>query len=105
MKTATFVKDVSENFTGEAKLYRLSDPIEYDKPWDDEDNTPAKLAEYVVVSATVALFSGPETYIFPTDENGDVLDWGELDGSYRGGLDHNKALSRAGYAVEEMNNE
>ena len=55
--------------------------------------------EYVVVSATFAMFSGPETYIFPATENGEVTDWGELNGSYRGDFDHDKALKNAGYKV------
>ena len=66
--TATFVRDLS-NFTGTAKLYRLSRPVSYG--WDDED-PDRPTTEYVAVSATVAMFSGPETYIFPADENGEV---------------------------------
>lgn len=53
--------------------------------------------DYVVVSAAVAMFSGPETYIFGTDENGDRTDFGELPGSFRGALDHEAALKGAGY--------
>jgi hypothetical protein len=53
--------------------------------------------EYVRVSAVIAPFSGPETYLFPADSDGEVTDWGELEGSYRGGLDINEALHRAGY--------
>ena len=64
MKIAKFVKDC-EGFTGSAKLYELSEPIEYDKPWDEEDTTPAKKTKFVVVSATHVMFSGAETYIFP----------------------------------------
>ena len=40
-----------------------------------------------------------ETYIFPADEDGNVLDWGELEGSYRGGMDHEEALHNAGYEI------
>lgn len=98
MKTAKFVKDC-EGFTGSAKLYELSEPIEYDKPWDEEDTTPAKKTKFVVVSATHAMFSGAETYIFPANENGEVTDWGELEGSYRGGLSHAVALEGAGFSV------
>lgn len=55
------------------------------------------LPQYVVVSAVVAMLSGPETYIFEANEAGIVQDWGELPGSYRGGLDHVAALMGAGY--------
>ena len=97
MKTAKYIKKMKK--WGDANLYQLSEPLEYDKPWDDEDKTPAKETSYVVVSAVIALYSGAETYIFATDKDGNVLDWGELDGSYRGGLSHDEALQRAGYSV------
>jgi len=45
------------------------------------------------------MFSGPETYIFPANGNGKVLSFLELEGSYRGGLNHFKALEGAGYVV------
>lgn len=83
---ALFVKDLLVGFTGTAKLFKLSEPL--------EGHT------YVVVSATHAMFSGPETYIFGANEDGRVVDWGELPGSYRGGLNHKEALEAAGYVVE-----
>jgi len=49
--------------------------------------------EYVVVSAT-EVFGRPETYIFPSDENGKVTDWLELEGSFQGEWNIDKALSR-----------
>lgn len=84
MKTATFVKNL-KGFTGYASLYKLSEPL--------MDN------EYVVVSATHAMHTGAETFIFPADSEGKVTDWGELEGSYRGGLSHEEALEGAGYSI------
>lgn len=84
MKTARLIKELS-GFTGTAKLYELSEPL------DD--------ATHVVVSAADVPYSGPETFIFPADAKGEVTGWGELDGSYRGGLSHDAALTKAGYAV------
>lgn len=89
-KVATFIKKL-ENFTGEARLYQLQPPMV------DEDGGAV---EYVAVSATIAMFSGPETYIFPADAKGKVKNWGELTGSYRGGLDFEEALSGAGYSIK-----
>lgn len=83
-KTARFVKDII-GWTGNAKLYRVDPPI---------DDSP-----HVIVSATVAPFSGPETYIFAASGEGRVISWGELTGSYRGGLDHAVALAGAGYEI------
>lgn len=81
---ATFVKDL-DNFIGTAKLWVLSEPITYD---EDEET------EYVATSAVDAPYTGPETYIFPCDEQGNVLSWGELPGSFRGSLDHDQAIAR-----------
>lgn len=95
-KTATKVKSLT-GYTGDAALYKLNPPLEL-RDW--ADNKTAE-TEYVIVSATFAMFSGPETYIFPAaDETSEKpSDWGELDGSYRGGLDHEEALRGAGYEV------
>lgn len=83
-KTATRIKEL-KNFTGTAFLWKLSHPL--------ERNT------YVVTSATCAMFSGPETYIFAADRNGKIKSWGELEGSFKGELDHEQAIERAGYKV------
>lgn len=84
MKTATKVRDL-ENFTGKAALYKLSDRL--------------KGFDYVVVSAVLAPYVH-ETYIFGADENGDVLDWGELPGSERDVYGHETALNNAGYELK-----
>ncbi len=92
-KTATFIRFL-DKFTGVAKLYRVSPKMAY------EDGGEVKKTSFVVASATVAMFSGPETYLFPSNKDGEIINWGELDGSYRGGLDHELALSNAGYSVK-----
>ena len=84
MNTARY-KRTLEGFAGIAKLYQLTPPID-------------TAIKFVVVSATDG-YSGPETYIFPADRQGRVTHWGELAGSFRGSLDHEKALRNAGYTV------
>ena len=93
-KKAYRIKRLS-GFKGEAWLYRLNPPMPYD--WEGEEFT-----EYVVSSAVVAPFTGPETYLFPAGPSGKVLDWGELEGSYRGGLNCDQAVRNAGYAIVEQ---
>ena len=93
-KKATFIRDL-DGFTGSAKLYKLDPPI---KEYDFEDDIKAE-HEYVVVSATNVPYSGDETYIFPSDKDGKVKSWGELEGSFRGEKDHDQALRYAGYKV------
>jgi hypothetical protein len=95
MKTAIFIRDLPTTRTGATqKLWRLSEPLV------DE---VGKGFNYVVTSAVNAPFSGsgPETYIFPADTTGKVLDWLELPGSFRGALDHERAIRGAGYSIVE----
>ncbi len=83
-KTAKFIKNI-HGMKGEAKLYKTEG---------------GELPEYVVVSAVVAMFSGAETLIFEANEDGEILNWSDLDGSYRGDLNHEQALENAGYTVK-----
>lgn len=87
MKTATEVREQRRTSrVGAAwRLYQLSEPLEGHY--------------YVVVSANNVPYSGPETYIFGADSSGDISDWGELHGSFRGDMDHDAALKKAGYEV------
>lgn len=89
MKTATLVQKLN-GWQGDARHYKLSEPI---KDYDGNQHSN------VIVSAVVAPYTGPETYIFPATEAGVPVNHGELDGSFRGGLDHAEALRRAGYEV------
>ncbi len=73
MIKAGFIKDL-EGWTGTAKLWKVGN-------------------SHVVTSAAIAMFTGPETYVFGCDEEGEVADFEELEGSYRGDLDHDRAIS------------
>lgn len=86
--TAKMIRQL-DGWTGDAALYELSKPI------TDRDGLKHK---FVIASATLVLGS-PETYLFPANAEGKCLDFGELTGSYRGGLSHTKALLGAGFAV------
>jgi len=94
MKKAYFIGYV-DGFSGEARLYRLSEPAEY----YCVDEGKVLHCDYVVVSAIVGPWFGVETYIFPADKDGKVLSWGEMDGSCRGVWDHELVLRKAGYEV------
>lgn len=85
---AKFVKDAG--WASDARLFRL------DPPLDDGDTS----YEYVIVSGVVAMFSGSETYIFPARADGEAINMRELDGSFRGDIDHAKALRNAGYEIQ-----
>lgn len=98
MGTATLVKRLT-GWRGDAALYRLDPPLATNV-WDWRKRADGtRLLTHVIVSATIVPYGGPETYIFPASAEGEVTDWGELEGSYRGGLDHAEALAGAGYEI------
>lgn len=97
---ATYIKDQND-FQGDARLYRVDPPMKGERFDDDTDKYETATHVYVIVSAVVAFGQGPETYIFPADAEGKVTNWGELDGSFKGGLDHARALQYAGYTIAE----
>lgn len=72
---AELVRDLA-GFSGTAKLWRV----------DGGEHC------FVITSAAIT-YSGPETYVFPANESGDVTDWGELEGSFRGDPDHDRAIN------------
>ena len=57
--------------------------------------------KYVITSATEVEFTGPETYMFAADETGNIIDWCELPGSYRGDLEHSKCFEYINYKIHE----
>jgi len=100
---ATFIKKMGREFNGDARLYRVEPPIEYEKYDSDNGEYKKYQTDYVVVSAADVMFSGPETYIFASDEKGEIKYWGELSGSRKGVLDHHYVLREAG--VEDIKGE
>lgn len=104
MKTAQLVKKLQSHYKDQnIRLYKCNPPMEYEK-WNYEtDSICTNCTEYIVVSAISIAFdtARPETFIFPADEDGNITSWGELDGSYQGGMDHGVALKRAGYEIVE----
>lgn len=87
MNQATKLKKFVSRTGADQALYRLSPPFGG--------------KEYVVVSAIYAPFTGPETYIFESDDSGEIVDYVDLEGSYQGGLCHTKALRNIGYEIHE----
>jgi hypothetical protein len=97
-RTAKILKVWDDELTDRnMALYELSEPLEYKD--DDENGEPAKTTRYVLVSA-IAFYPGPETYVFPCDEEGRVRDHIKIRGSYRGGTSHKQALAGLGYELE-----
>lgn len=80
---AVFIKSLP--WRGDARLFKVEPPYGGHS--------------YIVVSAALVLFSGPETYIFPADVNGEVTDWCEMDGSRKGSHSHLSVLEDIGYSI------
>ena len=97
--TVKYVEE-SNGFRSQASLYKLSEPVEYGIKWNDDD-PPLQTTQYVIISSVVTLQfhgDGPETYIFPADKNGNIIDWCEMDGSLKGTMSHDDAIEAAGWA-------
>ena len=92
---AKFIREV-ENWTGKAFLCKVTPPMEYETKEERKKTT-----KYIIVSATHVPFSGDETYIFPATSKGIVINWIELEGSFKGDCDHKRALANAGYTELE----
>ena len=89
MKTAKLIKDNLEGFAGHASLYELSPPMKNEK----------RKHKFVVCSTAHPMFSDVETYIFPANKKGEVISWGDLDGSQKGTTSHEVVLNNAGYTL------
>lgn len=94
MKTATVIKDVSENFRGTATLYKVSHPIE--DGWVDEDEEPV-FYEYVISSNVNCEFAH-ESMLFPAREDGTKISSADLY-CVRGSNDPDDCLTEMGYEI------
>jgi hypothetical protein len=94
MNTAKKIAPWKGRPEGDCAVYELDPPIE----WKDDETL-----QYVIVSAVPFVLVGdPETYIFPAKKCGDIFDiddWLELEGSFRGDMDHARALRGLGYEI------
>lgn len=99
MGTAKKLKDLNGGAGGIGAVFEVDPPMTYLELSDDYGEDKPKLTSFVWVSAVNVPFSGPETYIFACTKEGKVLDWLELEGSFRGALDIERALRGAGYEI------
>lgn len=121
---ATFVKDVSDRYSGTAHLFKLSrkdkvvtlkdDPTEDYGSYRGRTGLHELFFDHIVISAInlqdlladmmpKALLKDRtylETFIFPANEKGEVICWQNLPGSYRGDID----IDRARKNYESANN-
>lgn len=98
MKTYKLIKDNLENFKGHAALYEVNPPMSA-SVWDrSTEKLKNKKSKYVVASAVTAPDHGEaETFLFLSNDKGEVKDWTELDGSDRGTKVHSVIFKNIGY--------
>jgi hypothetical protein len=97
-RIAKYLRDVNPDARGHQKLYHVEPPTEFGS-FDPE--SPRRTTSFVVVSKACTPYSGWETYIFPANAEGMVVDWGELPGSWSGHHSHEATLQNAGYEVQD----
>lgn len=90
MKKYEFVRDLdrTNDFVSQT-LWKLKVPVEFVKTYDVTGHPVWENSEFVVVSVSeipelIMMQGCGETYIFPSDENGEFLSYCELSGSQRG---------------------
>lgn len=77
VRKATFVKDVSEFFTGTAALYQLVPPFQR-SDLDPNGEPYIEVIEYVVAADALLLGVLVGTTLYQTDETGYVTSWDRL---------------------------
>jgi len=101
-KTATFVKDVSEFFTGSAALYRLVPPFQ--RTDLDPNGLPyVEVIEFVVAADAMIRGICIGTTLYQTDDTGYVTSWNRLHETPIVRT-REQAMSDIGYAIEEESN-
>lgn len=112
---ATFIRDVNPESRGKQRLYELDEPLDgyttviVSAVGDDAPVSPelkltsemAGMAGSILGAEMDYSRTDSETFIFGANGAGEIIDWGELEGSYQGGSDHARALRNAGYEIEE----
>jgi len=95
--TAELIKDVSEDFRGDAKLYKLSSPVRFiDTSLEASKKRQTKFV--ILSSVDLALdHGGSETFIFPSDSKGKIQSWHEMEGSRKGKVSHDVVLGLVGF--------
>ncbi len=91
MITAENIGRVNPDAHGHQILHRLSERVAYNRSWDPDEPDLVEF-DHIVTSAASVPYSGPETYVFAATPGGVIKCWTELPGSFRGDLDHDRAL-------------
>lgn len=101
VRKATFVKDVSEFFTGTAALYHLVPPFQR-SDIDPNGEPYIEVIEYVVAADAMLRETVVGTTLYQTDETGYVTSWERL---HHTAIVRTRARALADIGYEEVRNE
>ena len=87
--------DVKVKSVNDGVLWKLDTPVEY----EDRDCNTYK-TNYVVTSH-ISNEWACETLAFPSDEIGNVLDWGEIGGEWHVDVSHKQVMESMGYEITD----
>lgn len=96
--TATLVRRQRSGGGADQGLYLMDPPFESMDAWS-EDPEETTRHRYVLASKAYVSWTGPETYLFAADRDGNVTDWAELSGSLRGDYTDEEVFDLSGYEV------
>lgn len=107
MAYSTFVRDITDR----QKLYRTSEPFactkiirEPGQGWLQGRLEPTETS-FIVSSwcniETEIAQGCPETYLFAANEDGEVIDWCEMEGSFKGAYNHEEAMNNSNFPLKE----
>ena len=114
--TATFIRNVNPDSPADQRQYLVEPPLDghdFVVVSATEDRSGRLTVDKAALFALAGLASrllgekldyghlGAETFIFPSNNVGKIVGRKPLPGSFQGGANHEEALRRAGYALED----
>ena len=96
---ATFIRKRDDGWRGDARHYRLSQPMHWTM-FDGDAEEIVHATTNIVVSRVFVPGQGFETYIFAADEFGSVTSWLDLPGSQKGNISHEGLLEALGWVIK-----
>jgi hypothetical protein len=98
---ATLIKVQISGSGAIQKIYRVDPPICGYNDYNEEGERQEAPTYDVVCVSSGFVVGQLETYIFPSDEDGEITSFLELPGSRKGGVSHEYVLEGLGYEVVE----
>lgn len=96
MTTIKKIRQIPEMANG--WLFELSEEVGYSWHHFDTDQDIYEMTNYVIISGISNVW-GTETFIFPANAEGEIVDWKQLDGSLYGINSIDEVIRRNGWEL------